>query len=110
MPKPTAVQVHRLLKILAGRYVLGLAQTGSGKTAAFALPVLHRLAENPFGVFALVVTPMRELAKFQMAQQFRALGSCLHLHCSVIDRRMDMQDQAKSLTARPHVVIVSFRI
>lgn len=106
MPKPTAVQAHCVPKILAGRDVLGLAQTGSGKTAAFALPILHRLAENPFGVFALVVTPTRELA-FQMAEQFRALGSCLHLRCSVIVGGMDMLEQAKSLMARPHVVIAT---
>lgn len=106
MRKPTAVQAHCVPKILSGRDVLGLAQTGSGKTAAFALPILHRFAEDPFGVFALVVTPTRELA-YQMAEQFRALGSCLHLRCSVIVGGMDMMTQAKSLIARPHVVIAT---
>ncbi|KAK0595767.1 hypothetical protein LWI29_009816 [Acer saccharum] len=62
MKKPTAVQSHCIPKILEGRDVLGLAQTGSGKTAAFALPILQRLAEDPYGVLALVVTPTRELA------------------------------------------------
>ncbi|XP_015882044.2 DEAD-box ATP-dependent RNA helicase 36 [Ziziphus jujuba] len=106
MRKPTAVQSHCIPKILEGRDVLGLAQTGSGKTAAFALPMLHRLAEDPYGVFALVVTPTRELA-YQMAEQFRALGSCLHLRCTVIVGGMDMLTQAKSLMARPHVVIAT---
>jgi len=42
-----------------GKDVIGSAKTGSGKTAAFALPILQKLAEDPFGVFALVLTPTR---------------------------------------------------
>lgn len=86
--------------------MLGLAQTGSGKTAAFALPILHRLAEDPYGVFCLVVTPTRELA-FQLAEQFRALGSCLNLRCAVIVGGMDMINQTQTLMQRPHVVIAT---
>ncbi|KAJ9164489.1 hypothetical protein P3X46_024061 [Hevea brasiliensis] len=106
MKRPTPVQAHCIPKILAGRDVLGLAQTGSGKTAAFALPILHRLAEDPYGIFALVVTPTRELA-YQLAEQFRALGSCLHLRCAVVVGGMDMLTQAKTLMGRPHVVIAT---
>ena len=46
--------------VLAGRDVIGTAHTGSGKTAAFALPILQKLAADPFGVFALVLTPTRQ--------------------------------------------------
>ncbi|KAL0699561.1 hypothetical protein Bca4012_055683 [Brassica carinata] len=106
MRRPTPVQTHCVPKILAGRDVLGLAQTGSGKTAAFALPILSRLAEDPYGVFALVVTPTRELA-FQLAEQFKALGSCLNLRCAVIVGGMDMLTQTRSLISRPHVVITT---
>ncbi|XP_010537800.1 PREDICTED: DEAD-box ATP-dependent RNA helicase 36 isoform X2 [Tarenaya hassleriana] len=106
MRKPTQVQTNCIPKILAGRDVLGLAQTGSGKTAAFALPILHRLAEDPYGVFALVVTPTRELA-FQLAEQFKALGSCLNLRCSAVVGGMDMLTQTRSLVTRPHVVITT---
>jgi ATP-dependent RNA helicase DDX49/DBP8 len=88
------------------RNVLGVAQTGSGKTAAFALPMLHRLAEYPFEIFALVVTPTRELA-YQLAEQFRALGSCLNLRCAVVVGGMDMLTQKQSLTRRPHLVIAT---
>lgn len=104
MKKPTPVQHYCIPKILEGRDVLGLAQTGSGKTAAFALPILHRLAEDPFGVFALVITPTRELA-YQLAEQFRALGSTLHVRCTVVVGGMDKIVQAKALLQRPHVVI-----
>ncbi|KAK2654351.1 hypothetical protein Ddye_014207 [Dipteronia dyeriana] len=106
MKRPTAVQSHCIPKILEGRDVLGLAQTGSGKTAAFALPILQRLAEDPYGVLALVVTPTRELA-FQLAEQFRALGSCLHLRCEVVVGGMDKLSQARNLVGRPHVVIAT---
>ncbi|KAL3581792.1 hypothetical protein D5086_016124 [Populus alba] len=92
MKNPTQVQSHCIPKILSGRDVLGLAQTGSGKTAAFALPILHRLAEDPFGVFALVMTPTRELA-YQLAEQFRAFGSCLHLRCAVVVGVLDEADR-----------------
>lgn len=57
--KPTEVQQGCIPAILAGKDVLGTAHTGSGKTAAFALPILQNLAKDPFGVFALVLTPTR---------------------------------------------------
>ncbi|KAI3887327.1 hypothetical protein MKX03_002731 [Papaver bracteatum] len=94
MKKPTQVQHHCL------------AQTGSGKTAAFALPILNRLSENPYGVFALVITPTRDLA-YQLAEQFRALGASLHLRCAVVVGGMDMITQAQALMQRPHVVIAT---
>ncbi|XP_016510272.1 DEAD-box ATP-dependent RNA helicase 36 [Nicotiana tabacum] len=106
MKKPTPVQHHCIPRILSGQDVLGLAQTGSGKTAAFALPILHRLAEDPYGVSCLVITPTRELA-FQLAEQFRALGSCLNLRCAVVVGGMDMITQTKTLMQRPHVVIAT---
>ncbi|XP_074270810.1 DEAD-box ATP-dependent RNA helicase 36 [Silene latifolia] len=104
MKNPTPVQHHCIPKILEGQDVLGLAQTGSGKTAAFALPILNKLAQNPYGVFALVVTPTRELA-YQLAEQFRALGSSLHVRVAVVVGGMDMITQLKALTQKPHVVI-----
>lgn len=71
MCHPTSVQSHCIPKILAGCDVLGLAQTGSGKTAAFALPILHRLAEDPYGVFALVITPTRCASIFYCRNKFK---------------------------------------
>ncbi|WJX27393.1 RNA helicase [Trifolium repens] len=70
----------------------------SGKTVAFALPILQRLAEHPFGVFALVLMPTHELA-FQLDEQFRALGSSFHPRTTV--------EQAIELLARPHIVIAT---
>ncbi|XP_047176728.1 DEAD-box ATP-dependent RNA helicase 36-like [Vigna umbellata] len=106
MRMPRHVQQRCIPPVLEGRHVLGIDETGSGKTAAFALPILHRLAEHPFGVFALVVTPTRELA-FQLAEQFRVLGSAVHLRITVVVGGMDMLKQAKDLVARPHLVIAT---
>lgn len=106
LKRPTPVQQNCVPQILKGMNVLGLAQTGSGKTAAFALPILQRLAESLYGIFALVLTPTRELA-FQLSDQFKALGSGLHLRSAVIVGGLDMIEQAKALMQRPHVVIAT---
>ncbi len=62
--------------ISLGRDVIGLAETGSGKTGAFTLPMLNTLLENPQRLFCLILTPTRELA-FQISEQIEALGKCL---------------------------------
>lgn len=59
-----------------GHDIIGLAETGSGKTAAFAIPVLQALLKKPQRLFALVLTPTRELA-FQISEQFDALGAII---------------------------------
>ena len=70
---PTPIQRKSIPPALEGRDVVAMARTGSGKTAAFALPVLQKLSEDPFGVFAVVLSPARELAA-QIADAFAALG------------------------------------
>ncbi|ETW06520.1 hypothetical protein H310_02751 [Aphanomyces invadans] len=104
--KPTPVQAHCIPPILAGRDVMGCAQTGSGKTAAFALPILHDLAKEIYGPFAVVLTPTRELA-YQIAEQFQALGSGLSLRTCVVVGGVDMMTQALSLQQRPHVLVAT---
>ncbi|KAG2451318.1 hypothetical protein HYH02_003923 [Chlamydomonas schloesseri] len=106
MNHPTDVQRGCIPAILKGRDVIGLAQTGSGKTAAFALPILQALAKDPYGVFALVLTPTRELA-VQISEQFRALGAGMRLKELVIIGGVDMQAQARELAKRPHVVVAT---
>lgn len=59
MLKPTDVQAVCIPAILEGRPVIGVAQTGSGKTATFALPILQKLAKDPYGIYALILTPTR---------------------------------------------------
>nr|XP_031362967.1 probable ATP-dependent RNA helicase DDX49 [Lonchura striata domestica] len=81
--RPTPVQAACIPAVLQGRDCLGCAQTGSGKTAAFVLPVLQLLSEDPYGIFCLVLTPTRELA-YQIAEQFRVLGKPLGLKDCVV--------------------------
>ena len=60
--RPTPVQFACIPPALAGRDIIGGAKTGSGKTMAFVLPILNKLSDDPYGIFALVLTPTRELA------------------------------------------------
>ena len=85
--KPTPIQAGSIPPLLEGRDIWGCAQTGTGKTAAFALPILHNLASKPFvktnAVRALVLSPTRELA-LQIGEQFAAYGKGLRLRSTVI--------------------------
>uniref|UniRef100_A0A7S2ALE1 ATP-dependent RNA helicase n=1 Tax=Octactis speculum TaxID=3111310 RepID=A0A7S2ALE1_9STRA len=104
--RPTPVQRICIPAALKGRDVVGLAETGSGKTAAFALPILQKLSENPYGVFALVLTPTRELA-IQIGEQMNALGAPLHVRLTTLIGGMDMTTQAVELQQRPHIVVAT---
>ncbi|XP_071434290.1 probable ATP-dependent RNA helicase DDX49 isoform X1 [Pithys albifrons albifrons] len=104
--RPTPVQAACIPAVLQGRDCMGCAQTGSGKTAAFVLPVLQVLAEDPYGIFCLVLTPTRELAS-QIAEQFRVLGKPLGLRDCVVVGGLDMVAQALELARKPHVVVAT---
>ncbi|XP_059496726.1 probable ATP-dependent RNA helicase DDX47 [Stegostoma tigrinum] len=91
---------------LSGRDIIGLAETGSGKTGAFALPILQALLEKPQRLFALVLTPTRELA-FQISEQFEALGSSIGVKSAVIVGGIDMMSQSLALAKKPHVIIAT---
>ena len=81
--KPSKIQVESIPIALAKNDVIGLAETGSGKTGAFALPLLQALLDKPQRFFGLVLTPTRELA-FQIAEQFEALGKTIGVKCAVL--------------------------
>ncbi len=86
--KPTPIQAQAIPSVMAGKDLLGIAQTGTGKTAAFALPILHRLAENrtaplPRTTRCLVLSPTRELAT-QIGESFKAYGKHLGFRVAVI--------------------------
>lgn len=102
--EPTPIQREAIPAALAGKDVVGLAQTGSGKTAAFALPILQFLLGDPRPYFALVLSPTRELA-FQISEQFLALGSEIGVRVATLVGGMDMVSQAVALAKRPHVLV-----
>lgn len=103
---PTEIQQKCIPPILEGRDCIGCAKTGSGKTAAFALPILQKLCEDPYGIFAVILTPTRELA-YQICDQFRVLGKPIGLKEAVIIGGLDMMKQALALAKKPHVVIAT---
>ncbi|OAX43576.1 DEAD-domain-containing protein [Rhizopogon vinicolor AM-OR11-026] len=104
--KPTEIQQQALPHALEGRDIIGVAETGSGKTAAFALPILQKLWDEPKGLFACVLAPTRELA-YQIAQQFESLGSAMGVRCLVLVGGMDRMQQAVGLAKRPHVIVAT---
>ncbi|XP_039949119.1 probable ATP-dependent RNA helicase DDX47 [Bactrocera tryoni] len=103
---PSKIQKEAIPVALQGKDIIGLAETGSGKTGAFALPILHALLENPQRYFALILTPTRELA-FQISEQFEALGSSIGVKCCVVVGGMDMVSQALQLAKKPHIIIAT---
>ncbi|EJF62783.1 DEAD-domain-containing protein [Dichomitus squalens LYAD-421 SS1] len=103
---PTEIQAACIPPLLAGRDCIGNAKTGSGKTIAFALPILQKLSLDPYGIFALILTPTRELA-FQISEQFAVLGAPLNLRTAVVVGGIDMMAQALELGNRPHVVVAT---
>jgi len=103
---PSEVQRACIPAALAGRDVVGCAATGSGKTAAFALPILQLLAADPVGIFALVLTPTRELAA-QIADQFESLGVGSSVRVCLVIGGLDDQAQSRELSRRPHVVVAT---
>jgi ATP-dependent RNA helicase DDX47/RRP3 len=103
---PTDIQLEAIPQALQGRDIIGVASTGSGKTAAFALPILQKLWDEPKGLFACVLAPTRELA-YQISQQFEALGSAMGVRCTVLVGGMDMVTQSIALAKRPHIVVAT---
>lgn len=104
--KPTPIQVQAIPYALAGRDVMGFAATGSGKTAAFAIPVLQALYDQPNPLFCCVLVPTRELAH-QISQQFSALGGEIGVRCTVIIGGEDMMQQSIALSKKPHVIVAT---
>ncbi|TGO19384.1 hypothetical protein BTUL_0004g00200 [Botrytis tulipae] len=103
---PTPIQRESIPLALQGRDLIGLAETGSGKTAAFALPILQALLDKPQPLFGLVLAPTRELA-YQISQQFEALGSVIRVKCAVIVGGMDMVPQSIALGKKPHIIVAT---
>jgi ATP-dependent RNA helicase RhlE len=111
---PTPIQAQAIPAVLAGQDLLAGAQTGTGKTAAFTLPMLHKLSmsrssTNRFGVFgirALVLTPTRELAA-QVEESVRTYGKHLQLQSAVIFGGVGMAAQIKTLKKGVDILVAT---
>ncbi|PWA85007.1 DEAD-box ATP-dependent RNA helicase 10 [Artemisia annua] len=103
---PSKIQSDAIPHALQGKDLIGLAQTGSGKTGAFALPILQALLKAQHTFFALVLSPTRELA-IQIAEQFEALGAIIGVKCAVLVGGVDQVQQSIALGKRPHIVVAT---
>ena len=108
---PTPIQAKAIPSVLKGRDLLGIAQTGTGKTAAFALPILQRLAERRRpaprkGARCLVLSPTRELAS-QIADSFRAYGAYMGASVAVVFGGASYGPQIKALANGVDVLVAT---
>ena len=109
--QPTPIQAKAIPAVLAGRDLLGIAQTGTGKTAAFALPILTRLAADRRpaprrGCRVLVLAPTRELAS-QIAQSFRTYGRLLGMTVAVVFGGVSHRPQIKAMARGVDVLVAT---
>ncbi len=109
---PTPIQTQAIPLLLAGRDLFGIAQTGTGKTAAFVLPILQRLAaeppaaKGPRALRALILAPTRELA-LQIGERVQAYGKYLGLRHTVILGGVGQGSQVKALAAGVDILIAT---
>jgi ATP-dependent RNA helicase RhlE len=108
---PTPIQVQTIPPVMAGRDLIGIAQTGTGKTAAFALPILHRVASEPRPALrkecrVLVLSPTRELSS-QILDSFRAYGRHLRIRTALAIGGVSMGDQVRALFGGVDVLVAT---
>lgn len=109
---PTLIQEQAIPPLLEGRDLIGCAQTGTGKTAAFAVPILQLLSDEnrnpkaPKTIKALIVTPTRELA-IQIGDSFTAYGKYLGLRNTVIFGGVSQKAQTDTLTAGVDILVAT---
>jgi ATP-dependent RNA helicase RhlE len=102
---PTPIQEQAIPPILKGHDVMGLAQTGTGKTAAFVLPILHRLMQGPRGhVRALIIAPTRELAE-QIHETIVSMGKQTRLRSATIYGGVGLSPQIRKLRNGVEIVV-----
>ncbi|MFC0218112.1 DEAD/DEAH box helicase [Pseudochelatococcus lubricantis] len=109
--KPTPIQAQAIPHLLQGRDLLGIAQTGTGKTAAFSLPILDRLSRDRkpaprHGCRALVLSPTRELAS-QIAESIRSYGRHLKLRVAVVFGGVSARPQAQELARGVDILVAT---
>ena len=108
---PTPIQAQTIPAALSGRDILGCAQTGTGKTAAFALPILNRLGEahrksRPNRPFVLVLAPTRELA-IQIDESFATYGRHLRLRRALVYGGVGQNNQVRALSRGAHILVAT---
>lgn len=101
---PSAIQDQAIPHIIAGKDVIGLANTGTGKTAAFLLPIIERQSGITLRPSVLIMAPTRELAQ-QIDDQFRQFSKGMNLYSTLVVGGVNIDRQIRDLKRRPHVII-----
>ncbi len=102
--KPSAIQDQAIPLVMNGQDVVGLANTGTGKTAAFLLPALNKLYQDRNTEAVLIVAPTRELAQ-QIDDEFRKFSAGMKLYSALCVGGVNINGQIRNLSRRPHVII-----
>ena len=102
--RPTEIQDRSIETLLEKRDLLGIAQTGTGKTGAFLVPIIHQLLEQNQQNFALVVVPTRELA-IQVEDEFKSMSKGLGLHCACFIGGTNINSDEVALRRKNNVII-----
>ena len=101
--KPTPIQDQAIPHILAGKDLLGLANTGTGKTAAFALPIINKILSNPNSRI-LILAPTRELAQ-QIREEFRSFTFGMRVYVTLAIGGAYLREQIQDIRRGPHIII-----
>jgi len=101
---PSAIQDQAIPLILEGRDVIGLANTGTGKTAAFILPIIEKIRNTQDFGSVLIMAPTRELA-VQIDEEFRIFSRGMRLFSALVVGGMNIERQIRDIRRRPHVII-----
>lgn len=104
--EPTPIQEQAIPVLAAGRDLIGQAQTGTGKTAAFGIPLIEKITPDAGPVQAIVLTPTRELA-IQVAEELNRIGQFTAVHTLPVYGGQDIQRQIKSLKRRPQIIVAT---
>ena len=104
--EPTEVQKYVIPQILKNKSVIAISKTGTGKTASFCLPILSELSKDPFGLYAIILEPTRELV-LQVEEKLKLFSTGFNLRmCSIIGGE-DYTSQLQELDKIPHIIIAT---
>lgn len=106
--KPTEIQQTVIPKLLKDEMcnLIGIANTGTGKTASFCLPILNKLAMDPCGIFAIILEPTRELA-VQVMEKLKVYSAGFNLRLQMIIGGMDITEQLVKMDQIPHIIVAT---
>ena len=108
--EPTDIQTHVIPHIIKGENIIGISNTGTGKTAAFNLPIVNQLSKDPVGVFAIILEPTRELAaqvrkiNNKVLEQLNVFTNGFNLRVNLIIGGDDSTTQLCQMDRIPHIV------